>query len=130
MTIKKNKSFGHEKKTRVKFPSRSPPASTRRKELDKLIGRHVQESIQINSSKTELLERSLLWLSCCSDIGLNVRLKFISIAKTKKENKSIREKLDDSSKPLFGSRDNDRSLLGVPARFDHFPGKISSRGGD
>ena len=96
------------KKTRVKFPSRSPSASTRRKELDKLIGRHVQQSIQINSSKTELLERSLLWLSCCSDIGLNVRLKFTSIEKPMKENKSIREKLDDSSKTLFGSRENDQ----------------------
>lgn len=44
-----------------------------RKELDRLVSRLFQKTIQITSFETELLERSLLWLSCCSNTGLNVR---------------------------------------------------------
>nr|GME13667.1 hypothetical protein T12_1993 [Ipomoea batatas] len=51
--------------------SRSPPASTSHEEVDKLIGRHIEESIQIHASVTELFKRSLLRLSG-SNISLNV----------------------------------------------------------
>lgn len=53
----------------------SPSASTGSEELDELIGGHVEESIQIDSSEAELLERSLLRHSGHRHIGLNVRLK-------------------------------------------------------
>jgi hypothetical protein len=52
-------------------------------ELDELIGRHVEESIQIDTSETELLERPLLRNPCRRNISLNVRLK----KKKKKTNK-------------------------------------------
>uniref|UniRef100_A0A2P2L4W6 40S ribosomal protein S15D n=1 Tax=Rhizophora mucronata TaxID=61149 RepID=A0A2P2L4W6_RHIMU len=42
--------------------SLEPPAGTGMEELDELISGHVKESIQVDSSETELLERSLLRL--------------------------------------------------------------------
>jgi len=50
-----------------------------RKELDRLVSRLVQKTIQITSFETELLERSLLWLSCCSNSGCNVPMRWNNI---------------------------------------------------
>jgi hypothetical protein len=50
-----------------------------RKELDRLVSRLVQKTIQITCFETELLERSLLWLSCCSNSGRNVPMTWNNI---------------------------------------------------
>jgi hypothetical protein len=55
--------------------STTPSTGTSREKLDKLISFHIQESIEINTTETELLECSLLWHSCCCYLGFNISLK-------------------------------------------------------
>ncbi|KAJ6875119.1 hypothetical protein NC652_034747 [Populus alba x Populus x berolinensis] len=49
------------------------------KELDRLVSRLVQKTIQMTSFETELHELSLLWLSFCSNTGLNVSMTWNNI---------------------------------------------------
>ena len=67
-----------------KYKPTVPSTSTGLEELDELIGRHVEKSIQIDSSEAELLERPLLRQSRRRHIGLNVRLKHPHIHRVRK----------------------------------------------
>jgi hypothetical protein len=40
-------------------------------ELHELIWSHIEESIEVHSSESKLLERSLLRLDCCPDLGFD-----------------------------------------------------------
>lgn len=62
------------KRISIKFKS-IPSTCTRREKLDKFISGHIQESIEINTTETELLKCSLLWHSLCCYLWFNIRLK-------------------------------------------------------
>lgn len=72
-----------------------PSADTSPKELNEFISGHIQESVQINSPVTELLERSFLWLTSSSDIGIHIRLIIIQIKSISFKMHNLRKELAD-----------------------------------
>ena len=55
---------------------KKPSARFGSEELDKVVGRHVQKRIQVDASKSKLLERPLLWgLPSHHHISFHIRLK-------------------------------------------------------
>jgi hypothetical protein len=81
--------------------SLEPSTSTSTEELDELISGHVKKSIQINTSETELLERSLLWDSgggCCC-IDLNVCLR-----NGNADSNQIQSEIDVTLQTIFGNQ--------------------------
>ena len=55
---------------------KKPSASFGSEELDEVVGGHVQKRIQVDASKSKLLERPLLWgLPSHRHISFHIRLK-------------------------------------------------------
>ena len=70
-----------------------PSASASREKLDELVSGHVEQSIEVDASEAELLERSLLRDSGRRHIGLHVRLKHTHRAQNReREREREREK--------------------------------------